>query len=347
MKRDISSLGFSGQSTFSSSVEDILNVNSSALDSINLANRASDILGSSSLFATQSTFLKVQDQINQRNAEMAEIFQDFSSQKYLTSLSCISDQISSLSILRPSTLATIEQITNSNRFVETLGLHSKLTDQYKELQERYDFTNVLLSQSNAINELSATKTLETFKALTELKNSPYSYLPEIRLPFAKVLPEYFDESIVEIDTEVRDELSSASDYESLSEKAKKALDYFFHHYLLPLILSVIAAYVVIQVEEAKKELQQVSTPAEVRKFVRTPSYTFDKTSLKGYRVTTAKMLNFRNEPSMNSEIIAELPIGTLVEVVEKSNRSWLYVETEVDGELEQGWVSRRYTVYFK
>lgn len=50
---------------------------------------------------------------------------------------------------------------------------------------------------------------------------------------------------------------------------------------------------------------------------------------------------------MKSEVITTLPIGALVEVIDKSHRSWLLVEAEIDGELEQGWVSRRYTSYFK
>ena len=50
---------------------------------------------------------------------------------------------------------------------------------------------------------------------------------------------------------------------------------------------------------------------------------------------------------MKSEIITILPVGTLVEIIDKSDRSWLLVEVEIDGVLEQGWISRRYTAYFK
>ena len=58
-------------------------------------------------------------------------------------------------------------------------------------------------------------------------------------------------------------------------------------------------------------------------------------------------LNFRDEPSMNSNVIDSLPIGTTVRVINKSDRSWLLVEVEINGELEQGWVLRCYTTYFK
>lgn len=50
---------------------------------------------------------------------------------------------------------------------------------------------------------------------------------------------------------------------------------------------------------------------------------------------------------MKSKIITELPIGTLVEIIDKTNRSWLFVEVELDGEYKQGWISQRLTIYFK
>lgn len=330
-----------------SGVADALRANSIAFDQLNSLSRAREILGATSLLASQSSFQLIQEQINQRNLAMADIFRDFSSQKYISSLSQLSDQIASVSTIRPSVLASLEQITNSNRFSETLRLHSKLTEHYKALQDRADFTSALLSQSNAISQLRAARTLQSFKALTDLKNSPYAAFPEIDLPLSEVLEEDFDESIVEIDSEVKQELSTASDYEDLSEKAKKVLDYFYHHYILPLIIGILAAYAVIHAEEAKKELDQLNTPAEVKKFVRSPSSRIDKTALTGYRVTTAELLNFRSDPSMNSEVFAKLPVGTLVEIVDKSDRSWLLVEVEIDGEFEQGWISRRYTTYFR
>jgi hypothetical protein len=50
---------------------------------------------------------------------------------------------------------------------------------------------------------------------------------------------------------------------------------------------------------------------------------------------------------MKSNVITGLPIGTLVDVIDKANRSWLLVEVEVNGSIEQGWISRRHTVFFK
>lgn len=50
---------------------------------------------------------------------------------------------------------------------------------------------------------------------------------------------------------------------------------------------------------------------------------------------------------MSSTIVDTIPIGTIIRVIDKSNKTWLLVEVEIDDELEQGWVLRRYTTYFK
>jgi len=99
--------------------------------------------------------------------------------------------------------------------------------------------------------------------------------------------------------------------------------------------------------EARNELKSVSTLTEIRSFTRTANMKFDRTALTGFRVTTANSLKLRKSPNMSAETIDYLPLGTLAEVIDRSNRSWLFVEVELDGELTQGWVSRKYTAYFK
>ena len=99
--------------------------------------------------------------------------------------------------------------------------------------------------------------------------------------------------------------------------------------------------------EARKETVAITTPQDAKNFVKKPNKKFDRTALKGFRVITANTLNLRENPGMKSEIITTIPIGTLVEVIDKSDRSWLLVEVEIDGNLELGWISRRYTAYFK
>ncbi len=73
----------------------------------------------------------------------------------------------------------------------------------------------------------------------------------------------------------------------------------------------------------------------------------NKEQLKNFRIVIGSDVNFRKGPSMKSEIITKLPLGKLIEVLDRSNRSWLRVKVEIEGEKFIGWVSRRYTIYFK
>ena len=85
----------------------------------------------------------------------------------------------------------------------------------------------------------------------------------------------------------------------------------------------------------------------MKSFTRSSHLVVNRQTLKGYRVTTVNTLNFRDDFGMDSTIMDTIPIGTIMRVIDKSNKTWLLVEVEVDGELEQGWVLRRYTTYFR
>src|SRR5690606_18780803 len=152
-------------------------------------------------------------------------------------------------------------------------------------------------------------------------------------------------SLIEIDAEVSEEILSATDFNALSEKTKSILVYLYHAYFLPVFLSFLSAYVMTNAIESRKETVAITTTSEAKAFVKELNENFDHAALKGFRVITANTLNFRENPGMKSEIITTLPVGTLVEVIDKSDRSWLLVEVEIDGILEQGWISRRYTAY--
>ncbi|MGQ4005173.1 SH3 domain-containing protein [Francisellaceae bacterium CB300] len=84
-----------------------------------------------------------------------------------------------------------------------------------------------------------------------------------------------------------------------------------------------------------------------KKITRNHNDAFNKQALKDYRITKVDSLNFRYKPSVKSDVITTLPLGTLTYVIDKSNRSWLFVEVDIDGDLIQGWISRRYTSRFR
>ena len=122
--------------------------------------------------------------------------------------------------------------------------------------------------------------------------------------------------------------------------------YFYQRIFEPFIVSYSAAHI-YSLNQAKKELKEVKSKSDARAFTRKNHSSFNRSLLKGFRVAIVDSLELKESPNVGANIIETLGIGTLLQVLDKTDRSWLLVEVEIDGELEQGWVLRRYTTYFK
>ena len=204
--------------------------------------------------------------------------------------------------------------------------------------------------------LSAFQNSAAMEAIQEFSNTPFiSSVTEVVFTELDSLdieqfdfPEDQDFAIDEdIELEIQKELEENCDYNSLSKKAQLLLSYIYHNYFLPLFLGCLATIIVTNHQKAQISLQDKKTPTDIKSLVRKPILEVNKELLKGHRVVIGSDVNLRKEPSMKSEVITELPIGKLVEVLDKSNRSWLHVEVDIEGETFVGWISRRYTTYFK
>ncbi len=114
-----------------------------------------------------------------------------------------------------------------------------------------------------------------------------------------------------------------------------------------LIHDVFYDYVKEEVSKVIFHSKNISSPPQAKNLTRKNRGGLDRNLLKDYRVTIPKSLNIRFKPSIKSKIITVLQPGALVYVIDKSNRSWLFVEIDIDGDLIQGWVARRYTAYFR
>ena len=191
------------------------------------------------------------------------------------------------------------------------------------------------------------------KAIREFSNTPFNpAVKEIVFNDLDALeieqsdfPEDQDFAIDEdIELEIQKELEENCDYNSLSEKAQSLLLYIYHKYFLPIFLSCFASIITTNAQKVQISLQDKKTPAEIRSYVRKPIPEVNKELLKGHRVIIGSDVNLRKEPSMKSEVITKLPLGKLIEVLDKSNRSWLLIEVDIEEEVFVGWVSRRYTI---
>ena len=258
-----------------------------------------------------------------------------------------SSRLATLALQESDAMRSFKAVAESARLSSLAFQQSDIAKQLQNFERTSQLASIALQQSEAFKQISQISNLASFKALASLDNSPFPQSAALAFASKMGKADIIDESLKEIDAQISAEIYSQTDFNALSDKTKSILLYLYHYYFLPILLSCLSAYMMTNAVEARKELETISTPAEVRQFTRAPNRNFDRTSLKGFRVTIVQSLNFREGPSMKSEIITTLPIGSLVEVIDKSHRSWLLVEVEIDGVLEQGWVSRRYTAYFK
>tara|TARA_R110002072_G_scaffold138429_1_gene281608 strand:- start:6 stop:1013 length:1008 start_codon:yes stop_codon:yes gene_type:complete len=251
-----------------------------------------------------------------------------------------SSHLATLALQESDAMRSFKGVAESVRLSSLAFQQSETAKQLQSFAKTSQLASIALQQSEAFKQISQISNLASFKALASLDNSPFYESAALAFASGMGNTDLIDESLEEIDAQISEEVSSQTDFNALSDKTKSILLYLYHYYFLPIFLSCLSAYMMAHAVEARKELESISTPAEVRKFTRSRNHNFDLSSLKGFRVTTVQSLNFRETPSMKSEIIATLPIGSLVEVIDKSQRSWLLVEVEIEGELEQGWVSR-------
>ncbi|MFM2479830.1 SH3 domain-containing protein [Celerinatantimonas sp. YJH-8] len=258
-----------------------------------------------------------------------------------------SSRFAALALQESEALKSFRSIAESTRLSAIAFQQSETARQLQSLAVSSQLASIALKQSEAFKHISQLSNLASFKALSNLENSPFFENSALAFYPEKAFSKAIDESLIEIDAEISEEISSVTDFNALSEKTKRILLYLYHTYFLPVFLSCLSAYVMTNVIEGRKETVSITTPSEAKAFVKEPNENFDRAALKGFRVVTANTLNFRESPGMKSEIVTTLPVGTLVEVIDKSDRSWLLVEVEIDGVLEQGWISRRYTAYFK
>lgn len=299
-----------------------------------------------SLALGQSTLLSSAQAIAESTKFEFPVFPDSEALESIRELTA-PGRFSTLALEESKIGKSLQSLAETFQLSSTASQHSAIEEQLQNITDTDQLATAFLGQSQILQNLSQINDLASFKALTNLHNSPFPDIYLINISLDSASKQVFDESFFKIDSQISEEISSEKDFKDLSEKTKIILIYVYHNYFLPFFISCLAAYTMNHASEARKELESISTNSEVKIFVRSSHDSFDRSALKGFRVTTASYLNVRKTPSMRSEVITILPCGTLVEIIDKSQRSWLLVEIAIDGELDQGWVSRRYTTYFK
>ena len=307
-----------------------------------------EMLGSSKfavLASQESSTMKALREITENNVALMA-YQKSSAMKSIQEMTL--SKFASLALQESSTMKAIREMAENNVALMTYQKYSAM----ESIQEMTlsKFAALALQESPVMKAMKQLNDLSSFKPFKNLNNSSFNHLITSILTEEQLAPEafgYINEYLSETESEIDDEFSVCNDFNELSDKAKAVLIYIINYVILPFLISCYATSYMSNAETTRKEFESTTTAYEVRSLIRNPTGRFDRNLLKGYRVITGVNINVREAPNMKSNIITRLPIGTLVEIIDKSNKSWLLVEFEVNGEQEQGWIFRRYTEYFK
>ena len=222
--------------------------------------------------------------------------------------------------------------SSSREFLSSARLHQTLVE---------------LEQPEALKQIRQFKSLSVFRALYALKNAPLSGFADIIESLGEDDLGVEDTSLLQVEESLKNEIQGAVDYKDLSAKTRAVLTYLCHNAFWVFVGLLVSEYRDANVVEAKKEAAHIGGSREAKSFARVGSPKFDISALEGHRIITGNNVNLREDHGLKSHVITMLPVGTLVEVLDSDNKAWLLVKVEVEGELLQGWISRRYTKPFQ
>ncbi|WP_201615615.1 hypothetical protein [Psychrobacter urativorans] len=118
----------------------------------------------------------------------------------------------------------------------------------KESQSQAVLANSLFSEyAGALKQLESLHNLESFKAIARLKNFPFEDMVPIDLDSIPDLEENISETIVELDSEISDELFLVDDFNELSEERRTILLGLYQVYYYPIILNCLVILMWLQV----------------------------------------------------------------------------------------------------
>lgn len=291
--------------------------------------------------AVQDTFLEMTKEMSAYNNSLMSIRERLIQSTGGTSV--YENMMSSVNLVRES----LEPYKSAFDAVRTSFEASEPFKLARELQSQVVLANSISSEYLSIFEqFESLRNLDYFQSIFRRNDFQFEEVISTNLT-QEDITRFSEKPISEIDSDLSDEIKSGMGFSLYSDQDKKYLSYIYHFYLLPFMFLIVGILIAPHVQQAQAELDILTTQQEVKAFTRSPPYTFDRQALKGHRFTTVSSLNLRDKPSMHSNVIDSLPIGTIARVVSKSDRSWLLVEVDINGELEQGWILRRYTTYFK
>ncbi|MCG3873553.1 hypothetical protein [Psychrobacter sp. Ps7] len=154
------------------------------------------------------------------------------------------NMMSSVNLIRDS----LEPYRSAFDAVRTSFEASEMSKLVGDIQSQKAITNsVLLDYADVFKQVELLHNLESFKALTRLKNFPFEDMVRIDLDSIPDLEENISETIVELDSEISDELSLVDDFNELSEERRTVLLGLYQVYYYSIILNCLFILMWLQV----------------------------------------------------------------------------------------------------
>lgn len=143
---------------------------------------------------------------------------------------------------------SLEPLRSSLSTAHSVFETSEISRLVRDIQEQKAITNSVLSDyAGVFKQVESLHSLESFKAIARLKNFPFENMVPIDLDSISDLEENVSETIVELDSEISDELSLVSDFNELSEERRTILLDLYQTYYYPIILNCLVILMGLQV----------------------------------------------------------------------------------------------------
>lgn len=256
----------------------------------------------------------------------------------------------------------LKQLEPSPQWKEIMRQIEPLTRQFAGIHESEAMRSIRLAsesflasfESSGIHELirkaSSSFSGADFQLIHEMANSPFNLSGNELLSYGQELADQIkhdNDSTVTVDF-IKNEVSTTKDFSKLATIVQLCLVWM----ILTALEGIVGGlahdqFNALTAEEVQAISPPITTPEKARKYSRNPVPGISLSSLQDIRIVTGSSLNLRESPSIKAKVILELPVGKLLDVLDRGNRTWLYVGVTIDGEYLEGWVSRRYTTTFK
>ncbi|RQM36353.1 SH3 domain-containing protein [Erwinia psidii] len=144
--------------------------------------------------------------------------------------------------------------------------------------------------------------------------------------------------------EFRNKNSYIKKFRELPLTLQLVIYYFITHVFLPIIEDAMKTEVLDLFNKAGDLIiKEIPINVYMKELLANKNSDVDWDTLRDFRVVTTDNVRLRNKPSMQGEVIELIGRYSVIAVLDKSDRKWIYVQISSNGEQIYGWINRCYT----